>query len=144
MMKVYKYETHYPRTFWIVNYSDNFPTMLTNRFIFYKNTPGWDIVNKDIEDELRNACSTAVAGCYAVEDKSTGKLGVLMVIFGLDDMDTSIVAHESVHIADYYYEVCGCNSEDFSDGNEAYAYLVGWAAGCIANVLIKERNGKTE
>lgn len=142
-MKVHKYETHYPRTFWIVNYSDNFPTMLTNRFIFYKNTPGWDIVNKDIEDELRNAYSTAVAGCYAVEDKSTGKLGVLMVIFGLDDVDTSIVAHESVHVADYYYEVCGCNSEDFSDGNEAYAYLVGWAAGCIANVLIKEQKNES-
>ena len=42
-------------------------------------------------------------------------------------------------IADFYFEVTGCNSEDFTEGNEAYAYLVGWAAGCIANVLIKEQ-----
>ena len=59
-------------------------------------------------------------------------------------MDSSLIAHESVHIADYFYEACGCNSEDFTDGNEAYAYLVGWAAGCIANVLIKEKDGKTK
>lgn len=140
-MKVHKYETLYPRIFWIVNYSENFPTMLTNKFIFYENTPGWDVVNKGIEDELRNAYSTAIAGCYAVEEKSTGRFGLLMVIFRIDDMDTSIIAHESVHVADYYYEVCGCNSEDFSEGNEAYAYLVGWVAGCVANVLIKERDG---
>lgn len=137
-MKIHKYETLYPRTLWIVNYGDSFPSALTNKFIFYLNTPGWDKINKDIEDELSNASSTAIAGCYAVEEKSTGKLGLLMVIFRMDDMDASIIAHESVHVADYFYEVCGCNSEDFSDGNEAYAYLVGWVAGCVANVLIKE------
>ena len=69
----------------------------------------------------------------------TGKIGVLLVIFNSEETNTDIIAHESVHIADYYYEACGCNSEGFTDGNEAYAYLVGWAAGCIANVLIKEK-----
>ena len=58
------------------------------------------------------------------------------------DMDTATIAHESVHVADYYFQVTGCNSEDFTDGNEAYAYLVGWAAGCIANVLIKEQKNE--
>lgn len=140
MMKVHKYETLYPRTLWIVNCDDEDATKLLNKFTFYLNVPGWNQVNKNIEEELESASDSAIAGCYAVEEKSTGKLGLLMVIFQVDTMDTSIVAHESVHVADYFYEVCGCNSEDFSDGNEAYAYLVGWVAGCVANVLIKERN----
>lgn len=143
-MKVHKYETLYPRTLWIVNCDDEDATKLLNKFIFYLNIPGWNQINKDIEEELESASDSAIAGCYAVEEKSTGKLGLLMVIFQIDGMDTSIVAHESVHVADYFYEVCGCNSEDFSDGNEAYAYLVGWVAGCVANVLIKEKDGKTE
>lgn len=137
-MKIHKYETLYPRTLWIVNCDEEDATKLMNKFTFFLNTPGWNQVNKNIEEELENASNSAIAGCYTVEEKSTGKLGLLMVIFRMDDMDTSIIAHESVHVADYFYEVCGCNSEDFSDGNEAYAYLVGWVAGCVANVLIKE------
>lgn len=137
-MKIHKYETLYPRTLWIVNCDEEDATKLMNKFTFFLNTPGWNQVNKNIEEELENASNSAIAGCYTVEEKSTGKLGLLMIIFRMDDMDTSIIAHESVHVADYFYEVCGCNSEDFSDGNEAYAYLVGWVAGCVANVLIKE------
>lgn len=138
-MKVHKYETLYPRSLWIVNYYEEDPTMLTKKYIFYKNLPGWKEVDKDIEKELSSAEDNAIAGCYVVEERSTGTLGLLLVIFRINDMDTATVAHESVHVADYFYEVCGCNSEDFTDGNEAYAYLVGWVAGCIANVLIKER-----
>lgn len=143
-MKVHKYETHYPRTFWIANCSKEHPWELTKRFIFYNNTPGWKEVNKNINDELDNASFSAIAGCYVVEEKATGTLGVLLTIFNIGLTNTDIIAHESVHIADYFYEVTGCNTEDFTDGNEAYAYLVGWAAGCIANVLIKENNGKTK
>lgn len=138
-MKTHKYETLYPRSLWIVNCSEEDPTILTKKYIFYKNLPGWKEIDKDIEKELSSAEDHAIAGCYVVEERSTGTLGLLLIIFRIDDVDTSIVAHESVHIADYFYEVCGCNSEDFTDGNEAYAYLVGWVAGCIANVLIKER-----
>lgn len=137
-MKIHKYETIYPRTLWIVNCSNDDPCELTKKFIFYLNIPGWNQVNKNIEEEFGNAEMTATAGCYVVEERSTGKLGLLMIIFSITDMDESIIAHESVHVADFYYEVCGCNAEDFTDGNEAYAYLVGWVAGCVANVLIKE------
>lgn len=143
-MKVHKYETLYPRVLWITNVTEEDPIKLLNRFTFYINEPGWGRINKNAEDELYDAQNAAIAGCYPVEDKTTGKLGVLLVMFNTDSMSTDIVAHESVHIADYFYEVCGCNSEDFSEGNEAYAYLVGWVAGCIANVLIKEKDGKTE
>lgn len=138
-MKVYKFETIYPRTLWIVNLSDNDAEQLTKRFVFFQNTPGWDIIDRNAIGELTDSGVTAIAGCYVVQEKSTGTLGMLLVIFRIEDMDTSVIAHESVHVADYYFQVTGCNSEDFTDGNEAYAYLVGWAAGCIANVLIKEK-----
>lgn len=139
-MKIHRYETLYPRTLWIANCTYEDPIQLLNKFKFYLNTPGWDKVNNNMEEEFETAKNTATAACYVAEEKSTGKLGLVMVIFSIEDMDTSIVAHESVHVADFYYEVCGCNSEDFTDGNEAYAYLVGWVAGCVANVLIKERH----
>ena len=143
-MKIHKFENIYPRTFWIANCSKEYPWELTKKFNFYENTPGWQELATGINNELDNAAFTSIAACYPVEEKATGKIGVLLTVFQIDEMDQSLIAHESVHIADYFYEACGCNSEDFTDGNEAYAYLVGWAAGCIANVLIKEKDGKTK
>lgn len=143
-MKIHKYENLYPRTFWIANLDEGDPTKLLNRFTFFVNEPGWNRVKKDMEEELDSAYTAAIAACYPVEEKTTKKLGVLLVVFNMDSMDTDIIAHESVHVADYFYEVTGCNTEDFTEGNEAYAYLVGWTAGCIANALIKENNEKTE
>ena len=143
-MKVHKFDTIYPRTLFIANAKSEHPVSLTKRFTFFKNLPGWNVIDDSISDELDDAWDSSVAGCYAVQEKSSGILGMLLIVFRIEDMDTQTIAHESVHIADYYFQVTGCNSEDFTDGNEAYAYLVGWAAGCIANVLIKENNGKTE
>ena len=143
-MKIHKYETIYPRTLWIVNVENDDPTSLLKRFVFFKNLPGWSTVDNDIVKELDESEDSAIAGCYVVQEKNTGALGMILVIFRLEDMNTSTVAHESVHVADYYFQVTVCNAEDFTDGNEAYAYLVGWSAGRIANVLIKENNGKTE
>lgn len=138
-MKIHKFENLYPRIFWVVVMDEEDPIKLLNKFYFFVNLPGWNTINKSIEDDLNTASVEATAGCYPVQDKMTGKIGVLLVIFNSEETNTDIIAHESVHIADYYYEACGCNSEGFTDGNEAYAYLVGWAAGCIANVLIKEK-----
>lgn len=143
-MKVHKFDTIYPRTLWIVNVSNEDPLNLLKNFCFIKNIPGWNELDDNIQNELDEASQSTIAGCYVVQEKSTGDLGMMLIIFRISDMDTGIIAHESVHIADYYFQVTGCNSEDFTEGNEAYAYLVGWAAGRIANFLIKENNGKTE
>lgn len=138
-MKYYKYETIYPRILWIVNVENNDPDILLNKFIFFKNFPGWNEIDSNVGSELTDAQMTAVAGCYVVQERSSGKLGLLLVIFNLEDVESSIIAHEAVHVADFFYEACGMNSEDFTDGNEAYAYLVGWVAGCIANAITKEK-----
>ena len=141
-MKIHKFDTIYPRTLWIVNVSNEDPLNLLKKFYFVKNTPGWNELDDNIQNELDEVSQSAIAGCYPVQEKSTGNLGMMLIIFRIEDMNTSVIAHESVHIADYYFQVTGCNSEDFTEGNEAYAYLVGWAAGRIANVLIKEQKNE--
>ncbi len=79
---------------------------------------------------------------------SDGALGVLVVIVDLDGVSADVIPHEAVHVADYYYEELGMYTQDFRDGNEAYAYLVGWAGGCISKTVselkAEEYNNKIE
>lgn len=55
-------------------------------------------------------------------------------------MDSSIEAggeaHEAVHVADYIFDELGMYTQSFVNHNEQYAYLVGWAAGCISKTLV--------
>lgn len=145
-MRYYKYEPLYPRNLWIANATKEDPLQALDKFTFIKNLPGWDSEDRNIDLHMPEDKKVSIATCYIVEERSTGELGILLMIYNIDNFDTASIAHESVHIADFYYEACGCNAEDYTEGNEAYAYLVGWAAGCIANVLIKEKNndGKTK
>ena len=141
-MRIHKFENIYPRVFWIA--CTNECEKLLSKFVFFTNIEPWDTVNDNILEDLEEADTQTIASCYAVLEKSTGKLGILLVISRPEDVNMDIAAHEAVHIADYYFDVCGLRSQGFEDGNEAYAYLVGWVAGCISNVLIKENYGKTK
>lgn len=67
--------------------------------------------------------------------KSDNKYGVIVIILDLEEIDSDVIPHESVHVADYIYEQLGIYTTDFSEGNEHYAYLVGWAAGCISKTV---------
>lgn len=62
------------------------------------------------------------------------QLGVL-VAFQDEDVSVKTIAHESVHVADAMFDWCGIYSQGFDESNEAYAYLVGWAAECIDDYL---------
>lgn len=64
--------------------------------------------------------------------KSDNKYGVIVIA----------IANEAVHVADYFCEQLGLYTQDFKDGNEAYAYLVGWAAGNISNTICNELKNK--
>lgn len=70
-----------------------------------------------------------------VTHKATGEYGALVII-----MDSSIEAggeaHEAVHVADYIFDELGMYTQSFVNHNEQYAYLVGWAAGCISKTLV--------
>lgn len=75
----------------------------------------------------------------------TGENGVLCIIYNLKEFDMSHAAHESVHIADYFFEELGLTAEDFSEGDENYAYMVGWATSCFIDIVErfnKQAHGK--
>lgn len=73
-----------------------------------------------------------------VIQKSTGCYGVLVIVLDLS-YEAGGEAHEAVHVADYMFEQLGMYAQDFSENNEQYAYLVGWAAGCISKTIINRK-----
>lgn len=79
----------------------------------------------------------------SVINKEDGKYGALIQIPDLDEIDQTDISHEAVHAADYMYQELGMYTYDFKDGNESYAYLVGWIAGCISKSIIKAKQNLT-
>lgn len=67
----------------------------------------------------------------ATYHKETMERGIL--VFGRNTRDFTVknCAHEAAHVADFAFQVLGIKKLDYNDANEAYAYLVGWAANSI-------------
>lgn len=131
----------YPRKLWISTIDD--AQYLANTFTFYSTTDlkkERDNTSKELIKEAEEG-SGLVAAVYPVSNNKTLEIGVLLVIFDLEEFDTSYISHESVHVADYYYKALSMYSDDF-ESNEQYAYLVGWVAGKISEYLIDLNNGK--
>lgn len=140
-----KFTNIYPRTFWIaiIDKEEDVYSIL-KKFTIFDIVPQFNVVRETAEEEMLDAyAGDSVAECRPVMLNSNGELGVLCIIYRPDEVDDPLIAHESVHITDYYFEVTGMNSEDFSSGgNEGYAYLVGWAAGCFIKIM--KEYGKAE
>lgn len=62
---------------------------------------------------------------HAVADENEN-LGVIIYVDSNMEHDTGSFAHEAVHVADYVFDELGMLSQSYDDGNEPYAYLVGW------------------
>lgn len=131
-MKIHTFNTLWSGYLFVVNLPEKEPLCLSNTFEFV------DMREDEVLDQLEASANGSNAACFSVIEKKTKKIGILVVLY--DNIDAEKIAHEAVHIADWFFEYCGVNGENFSEGNEHYAYTVGWAAGCIANVLIKENN----
>jgi len=144
-MIIKKFKNLYPRTFWIVileKEDDVFSIM--KKFTIFQLTHDFNKVNENAEKEILDAYhGDVVAECRPVMLNNNLELGILCLIYRPDVIDGSTIAHESVHITDYYFEVTGMHGEDFTDGgNEGYAYLVGWTAGCFTKIM--KEYGKAE
>lgn len=87
---------------------------------------------------------------YLVVDKKTKSKGVLILISepnidNITDFDFDISAHESVHAADAVFDVIGAYTTGYDEGDEPYAYLVGYISGKIGSFLIEYvRNKRNE
>lgn len=142
----------YPRLVYIVIVENkNDLKKIADTYTAYFITKGMNAERdqKDFLENLENHFNDDVlAACYPVANKELNALGVLCVIFKPEYATYSTFAHESVHIADYIFESLGMNGEDFTDGDEPYAYLVGWVFQGIEEIYDtyrkKNRNGKQE
>lgn len=126
----------YPRILWVADDIED----LDKVFYFMKTNNPTEISKEtfdDIIDDVEEGSSIAVT--CPVMHRVTNKLGVLVILLDKECADHNVIAHESVHVADYFYNQLGLYTQDFVDGNEAYAYLVGWSAGCISDTLIKSK-----
>lgn len=133
--KIDKYDpVIYPILLWVTNSIED----LDEVFIFCDITD----FNKEnpnaycgLIEEYESGTINAVT--MPVIHKNTGKAGVLVVIFGLDDKELSnTIPHEATHVTDYIFDSLGLSADVFSR-NECYAYLLGWAASCISSSVIK-------
>lgn len=126
----------YPRMFWVTHDVIG----LDKIFIFCNMRDGRTeelTAYNNLLEEYENG--TGVLITCPVIHKATNKLGVLTIILQPDNIIAGDEAHEAVHVADYIFEQLGMYSQDFRDSNEQYAYLVGWAAGCISKSIIKNK-----
>ena len=118
----------YPRKLWVCLNASSEELLSTFDFIPHSNGLSYAIEN--------NKASTS-----SVVKKDGGFMGVLVFSSNRRLLDIEVISHESVHVSDYFFEELGMCSQSFSEQNEPYAYLVGWAAKCINEARLF-RNGK--
>lgn len=106
-----------------------------------------------LEDTNRGTlyfCDDADGGTFMVRSKKNGAKGVIIFLEESDILDGycfEITAHESTHVADIVWDAIGAIGEDSTQGNEPYAYLLGWVAGKVGQYIIdtlKEDGSKKE
>lgn len=111
----------YPRRIWVVKYcnekfiKDNFIKRLGEEIIF------------DNRDGNESACTVLPN----LKLRSNGKYGYLVYI--QSRLSVGDIAHEAVHVASELFSEMGAIHT--SDNQEPFAYLVGWIADCIHQVI---------
>lgn len=111
----------YPRRIWVVKGSnekfvkDNFTERLGEEIVF------------DNKDGNESACTIFPY----VKLRSNGKYGYLVYIQAR--LSVGDIAHESVHVATELFSEIGAIHTP--DNQEPFAYLVGWIADCIHQVI---------
>lgn len=66
--------------------------------------------------------------------------GIIVLIFNTCDINS--IVHESVHITDYVFESLGMNSQNYSERNEQYAYLIEYVFSKINKIYTNNKNKK--
>lgn len=102
---------------------------------------------ESVADEKSICESKAVT--FSVVDKRTNNFGVAVILYnnatignnnatkGYNNVTIGTLAHESVHAADIIFEQLGMYTQGFNEGNEPYAYLVGWITDCLNKIYIQ-------
>lgn len=114
--------TIYPRLLWVVKGGSH--DYIHNAFSDYN---GDKLL---IPDDYKDRYGAMV---FRVKMKSNKRLGNLVWLVSKKDVDT--IAHESVHVASNIFSDCNI-AMGFNDGqDEHFAYLVGFVADCLWQVV---------
>lgn len=124
----------YPRKLWVADRIEGLDKVFSFMKIDNPYVESESAYNKMLNDVEYTSSGMLTCPVMRISD---GLYGVLVVAIDLEDITSDMIPHESVHVADYIYSQLGILSQDFTEGNEAYAYLVGWAAGCISSSITK-------
>lgn len=119
----------YPRMLWVADQLEGLDKIFTFTKVsnpYVENTDGYSELMENVEYD-----DSGMLTCPVIH-KASNCYGVLVITLDLKNTTADMIPHESVHVADYIYQQLGIISQEFTEGNEAYAYLVGWAAGCIS------------
>ena len=129
MMKIHEFDPQiYPCKLWV----SVRPTFEEVSGAFYALNDNNE--RMEVSDSQWKMDHFVVARTHAVSSRTDGWIGVYVGVNKPKMMTAKFIAHESCHCADFICESFGITSRKFDDG-EAYAYLVGWIAGCIEKTI---------
>lgn len=118
---VYEFDPQiYPRKLWIAVGTDTFK----DRF---SNVSEWNDSFYAVVDDV----------C----DDMNGNYGVLIRFTCFDSMTTSVITHESIHVALNIYDYCDVHVD--TKNQEHLCYFAGWVAKCCGEVLKAEQERLT-
>jgi hypothetical protein len=105
-----------------------------------------DAANNTNPGKISFEKDTTTAITIAVREIATGSIGLLILIdlerSGSMSTETETISHESVHVADGMFDHLGLTKSTYEEGNEHYAYLVGWVAGKVSNYIIEYKKNE--
>ena len=117
---------------------------MKRKFLFYPTIK--DLLNKENNGSPISPAS-ADGVTFIVRDKRTGDKGVLILIEAPDKLDGTaieVAAHESTHATDVIWDIIGGIGQGYDQGNEPYAYLLGWIAGKVGQFMIDYLRNKED
>lgn len=126
---------------------------LNKKFRFYRSIDGCRSGDQN-KEAIMDVQVPSMTGCTTLA-RTKDKYETPCVVITLNASMTSIagwdeladtIAHESTHAADAIFDYIYASGQSYDNGNEPYAYLLGYIAGRIANTVIewKERNTTQE
>ena len=123
-LKIHQFNpTIYPRKLWVIKGGS--VENIQEAFL----EPNGDEIILNFENYNYPAATT-----LKVRQKGTDLLGVLVWLMS-SKIDVQIIAHESVHVASCIFDDTGMTLGFDGGKDEHFAYLVGFAADCINQVV---------
>ena len=125
---VYEFDPKiYPRSLFVMKGCD--PKDVTDRFTTRDDS--------EFEIEIEEGSEPSMSTLSMVKFKDTGKYGELVVVWIDDkDVDMSMISHEAFHVSMNILSELGIKFH--ADNQEPIAYMVGWCARCISDVVSGE------